>query len=90
MIKLESTWEEVTKDRASWKQWLALAKKKARWFFYYWSDKEGCETCKHYEPDNYWCDLVDLPNTFNPVLSPTAGVGMACMGAGAERTGQME
>ncbi len=69
--------------RKRWADWLRLARKDNCGAAKCWTDRSGCEGCKHLR--GRWCTLVELPCTVNPYLTFRRGmVGMACQGAGYE------
>ena len=98
-VSLRSSWQVLTKSREHWVQWLRLAERDAPECYEMWSDITACldenqpeRACAHLDKASVWCNLCDLPATYNPVLTPKLGlIGMACMGfaksASCERKG---
>lgn len=92
-VTRKSRWHELfvtvddhmteTTRRARWDAWLNLTNGANA---EYWTDTSGCEGCIHLA--GYWCTLVGLPCTVNPVLTFRHGmIGMACCGASKEIIG---
>ena len=81
-IVLRSDWKAVTRSREAWAQWLEIAREENEQAHDMWTTPEACAGCKHLGGPT-WCELQDLPATYNPMLTPRTGmIGMACMGAG--------
>lgn len=80
--------EEERKQR--WNKWKELAIKNGDPdLVESWEDQSACESCIHLNKNESWCNLQGLPCTVNPILSFRMGmIGMACMGAGKQTSGQ--
>lgn len=82
MITLQSTWRDF-KTPEQWREWLDIAKQQAPDAADWWDTDECCNDCRHFDRANVWCYLANAPASRNPVLNM---LGMACCGAGYEKT----
>lgn len=75
-----------------WLKWQELVKEKADLeTLEYWTDKSQCDGCIWLDRGNSFCRDMYLPITVNPILTMRTGIiGMACMGSGYEKGGQLE